>query len=59
MTKRKRYELDDPDRELIEKVRQAIEFEDNGDPAKDVIDESEMIDAMRLLIKVIEAGGAA
>lgn len=53
------YELDDVDRYLLVKVRKAVAFEDNGDPAKDVIDESEMIDAMRLLLSIIDAGHAA
>lgn len=53
------YEFDDVDRALIEKVRLALEYEDNGDPAKDVMDESEMIDAMRLLVQLIDAGVAA
>jgi hypothetical protein len=52
------YEMDDTDRELVAKVREAIEYEDNGDPAKDVIDYDEMIDAMRLLLQIIDAGCA-
>ena len=53
------YEMDDVDRELIAKVREAIEYEDNGDPAKDVIDDDEMIDAMRLLLQIIDSGFAS
>jgi hypothetical protein len=53
------YELDDVDRDLLVKVREAIEYDDNGDPAKDVMDESEMIVAMRLLLSIIDAGHAA
>ena len=52
------YELDDMDRALVAKVREAIEYENNGDPAKDVIDYDEMIDAMRLLVQIIDAGCA-
>lgn len=53
------YEMDDVDRALVAKVREAIAYEDNGDPAKDVIDDDEMIDAMRLLLQIIDAGCAA
>lgn len=49
-----KYEMDDLDRALVVKVREAIVYEDNGDPAKDVIDESEMIDSMRLLLQIID-----
>lgn len=54
-----RYDLDDMDLKLVEKVRTAIEYESNGEPAKDAIDEDEMIDAMRLLLEIIDAGCAA
>lgn len=50
------YELDDLDRELLLKVREAIEYDDNGDPVKYVIDEDEMIDAMRLLLAIVDGG---
>jgi hypothetical protein len=53
------YEMDDVDRALVVKMRKAIAYEDNGDPAKDVIDYDEMIDAMRLLLQIIDAGCAA
>lgn len=53
------HEMDDVDRALVAKVREAISYEDNGDPAKDVIDYDEMIDAMRLLLQIIDAGCAA
>lgn len=49
------YELDDVDLALIEKVREAIEFDDNGDPVKDVVDEDDMIAAMRLLLAIVDA----
>jgi len=52
------YEMDDADRELMVKVRKAVEYEANGDPAKDAIDESEMVDAMRLLIEIVDSGFA-
>lgn len=53
------YELDDIDLELVEKCRAAIEYERNGDPVKDVMDESDLIDSVHLLIAIIDAGGAA
>jgi hypothetical protein len=52
------YEMDDPDRELMVKVRKAVEYEDNGDPAKDAIDCDEMVDALRLLVEIVDAGHA-
>jgi hypothetical protein len=53
------FEMDDLDRELLVRVRLAIEYVNEGHPAKDAIDEIEMIDAMRLLLKIIDAGHAA
>ena len=53
-----RYEMDDLDRALVEKVREAIIYDDNGDPARDVVDESDMIEAMRLLLRIIDKGYA-
>jgi hypothetical protein len=53
------YELDDIDRALLEKVREAIAYDDSGDPVRDVIDEDEMVSAMRLLLDIINAGHAA
>ena len=47
------YELDDLDRALIVKVREAIAYDDNGDPVKDVVSEDDMIDAMRLLLNIV------
>jgi hypothetical protein len=52
------YEMDDLDRRLVAKVRKAIAYEDDGDPAKDAIDYDEMIDAMRLLLQIIDSGCA-
>lgn len=49
------YELDDLDRELIEKAREAIAFDDNGDPMKDVFDEDDFKDAVRLLVAIVDA----
>ena len=49
------YELDDVDRDLVAKCRKGIEYEDNGDPIKDVMDQDEMVDAIRLLLDIIDA----
>lgn len=53
------YEMDDLERELLVKVRTALEYEDNRIPVKDAIDEDEMVAAMRLLIEIVDAGYAA
>ncbi len=52
------YEMDDLDRELMVLVRKAVEYENNGDPAKDAIDGDEMVAAMRLLVEIVDAGFA-
>ena len=54
----KPYEMDDLDRELLAKVRKAVEYDDNGDPVRDVVDEIDMIDAMCLLVQIVDAGCA-
>ena len=59
MTPDNYYELDDADRALLAKVHEAIACEDNGGPAKDAIDQDEMIDAMRLLLDIVDHGYAA
>lgn len=51
----RKYELDDVDRALIDKVRAAIRDEDNGDVGRDCIDEDEMFDGLRLLLTLIDA----
>jgi hypothetical protein len=56
---KKTITLDDDDLALIRKVRKAIKYEDNGDPAKDVMSEPEMIDAMRLLLDVLPTSTGA
>lgn len=50
------YELDDLDRRLIERCREAVEYDDNGDPMKDVLDEDDFRDAVRLLV-LLTGGG--
>lgn len=54
-----RYELDSLDLQIVEKVRTAIAYDSEGDPIDDAIDEAEMIDAMRLLLEIVDAGCAA
>jgi len=52
------YQMDDPDRELVAKVREAVALEDNGDSSKNVIYQDDMIDSLRLLLEIIDAGCA-
>lgn len=52
------FKMDDIDRALVEKVREAIIYDDNGDPVRDVVEESDMIEAMRLLLRIIDKGHA-
>ena len=54
----KPYELDGLDRELLKKVREAVKYADNGDPVRDVVDEIDMIEAMCLLVQIVDAGCA-
>jgi hypothetical protein len=51
------YDFDDVDLELIAKVRKAIEFADEGHPSRDVLDDDEKDDALRLLLNVLSAHG--
>ena len=53
------YEFDDLDLALIRKAREAIEFDDNGDPMRDVMDEDDFRDAVRLLVAMIDSGAKA
>lgn len=50
-------ELSDAQKATIEKARKAVKFADNGDPTKDAIDDDEVVDALRLLVKIIDDGG--
>lgn len=52
------YELDDSDLELLVKIRKAIEYDNAGDPARDVISEREMLAGLHLLIHIIDSGYA-
>lgn len=52
----KRVQLDDLDRKLLVLVRLAVYYDDEGQPVKDAIDESDMVDAMRLLLQYVDAG---
>ncbi len=49
------YELDDPDLALMEKCRKAVEYDDNGDPMRDVMDIDDFHDAVRLLVAIVDA----
>lgn len=48
------YELDDLDMRLLEKLRDAIKQYKNGDPLKDFLDEDDLIDAVELLITIVD-----
>ena len=50
-----KYEFDDFDLALLEKAREAISFDGNGDPMKDVLDDDDFRDAVRLLVAVVDA----
>ena len=50
------YELDDLDRALMAKLREegcAEAIEHNDPPIKDYLDEDDIMDALRLLLKVV------
>jgi dTDP-glucose pyrophosphorylase len=49
------YELDDIDRQTIEIAREAVRYDDEGDPVKDVATESDLMDAVRLLLAILDA----
>lgn len=53
------YRMDDIDRSLIARVRRAVDYDAEGNPVKDVMDEDDMVDAMRLLLQIIDEGCAA
>lgn len=46
--------VDDVDKETIAKLREAVAADDNGDPARDYIDDDELLDAGRLLLKILD-----
>jgi hypothetical protein len=48
------YELDDPDREIMDKVRRAMQSERNGDPIKDAISDDEIAEALALLVHIVD-----
>lgn len=48
------YEFDTPDRELMIKVREAVKYDRNGDPIKDVINIDEIAEALALLVRIVD-----
>jgi len=48
-----KYELDDFDLRVLQLCEEAIEYDDNGDPIKDVLDEDDIVAAIRLLVTII------
>jgi hypothetical protein len=53
------YELTAADSDLLVKVRKAVEYENNGDPMRDVIDRYEIIDALALLVRLTDTSTGA
>ena len=47
------YELDSLDWQLFKKCKQALEYDSNGDPIKDVLDPDDIVEAIRLLVTII------
>lgn len=52
------YSLTDEDKHLIAKVRSEIDDFNEGHPVGGVISVDEMIDALCLLVNIVDAGGA-
>jgi hypothetical protein len=48
-----KYELDSLDWKLFEKCVEAVEYDDNGAPIKDVLDPDDIVEAIRLLVTII------
>ena len=49
-----KYELDDTDRALIEKFREAYNYHLGGDPIRDFLEQEDLIDMGALLLNVID-----
>lgn len=49
------YELDDLDRRLVAKCREGLAYERAGNPIKDKLDEDDLIEAVALLVAIIDA----
>jgi hypothetical protein len=52
--KNAQYEFDDPDRDVMDKVRCAVQFDRNGDPIKDAISDDEIAEALALLVRIVD-----
>lgn len=50
-----KYELDDIDRQTVATAREAVKYDDEGDPVKDVASEADLMDAVRLLLAILDA----
>ena len=50
------YVLDDLDREMLELVRNGLDMHTRGDPIKDCMSEDDFIEALRLLMEIVDAG---
>jgi hypothetical protein len=50
-----KYEFDDHDLELIEKCKEAVEYNEEGHPIKDVLDEDDFLWLVYLLVDIVKA----
>ena len=48
------YEFDKLDLVLIKKYRKAVEYLENGDPLKDVLEQEDIEAAIRLIVEVAD-----
>lgn len=53
----KKYEFDDLDLDLLNKCQKGIEYEDNGDPIRDVLEHEDFVAAIRLLLELAKFHG--
>ncbi len=54
----KPYQMTDLDRELLTKVYKAVTYANQGDPVRDVLDDYNIIEAMSLLLAIVDSGHA-
>jgi hypothetical protein len=53
------FKLDDVDRATVGEVRKALAVIDDGSTASDAISEEETVEALRLLLQIVDDGYAA
>lgn len=49
-------ELDDLDRALALKIMAALRYFDSGEPLRDFVDEDDIVDSMRLMLRLLPNG---